>query len=98
MDGLALRRENGEAVIKEKRRRSRFSICCTVLSIKLEATVCRQDTLALQSPEQLWLWDIHTERLYPKLFCVSESLPMCCPSGAGAELHSAGEGGWSLQP
>lgn len=51
MDGLALRRENREAVIKEKRRRSRFSICCTVLSMKLEATVCPQDTLAVQSPE-----------------------------------------------
>lgn len=98
MDGLALRRENREAVIKEKRRRSRFSFCCTVLRIKLEATVYPQDTLALQNPERLWLWDVHTERLYPKLCCVSESLPMCCPTRAGAELHCAGEGGLSLQP
>lgn len=91
MDGLALRRENGEAVIKEKRRRGRFSFCCTVLSTKLEATVCPQNTLALQSPEQGWLWDTDRERLYPKPCCVWGSVPSCCPAGAGAGGCSLGQ-------
>lgn len=83
IDRSALRRDSREVVIKEKRRKSRFSFCCTVLRIILGAAVCPRDTPGPAEHQNYCSSGMHMQKCFLPNCLVSELLSRCCLSWAG---------------